>query len=104
MSSGAGLASSFVTTSDKNKDLGTHVEITCMVQTDFYICGLASFTSNNQANDQFILLCYEKDANDKTALGIPEDSRPHVRLIKVYQESFEKSSDLWKKKETFSYF
>ena len=70
-----------------------------MVQTDFYICGLASFTSNNQANDQFILLCYEKDANDKTALGIPEDSRPHVRLIKVHQESFNKSPDLWKKKK-----
>lgn len=61
LSSGAGLAGSFVTTSDK-KDFGTHVEITCMVQTDFYICGLANFSNlKSQTGEQFLILCYEKD-------------------------------------------
>ena len=33
-----------------------------MVQTDFFICGLASFINRDEFGDQFLILCYEKDS------------------------------------------
>lgn len=39
-----------------------------MVQTDFYICGLAPFLikANANANNQFLILCYEKPETEVT--------------------------------------
>ena len=31
-----------------------------MVQTDFYICGLAPFFNKSHIENQFLILCYEK--------------------------------------------
>lgn len=38
-----------------------------MVQTDFYICGLAPFHIKANANNQFLILCYEKPESEVTS-------------------------------------
>ncbi len=65
-----------------------------MVQTDFYICGLAPFLNKNNAENQFLILCYEKLGNEENigAMEIPEDSRPHIRVIDIHPDSFEETS------------
>lgn len=65
-----------------------------MVQTDFYICGLAPFLNKNNAENQYLILCYEKPENEENIgpMGIPEDSRPHIRVIDIHPDSFEETS------------
>ncbi|RMZ95803.1 vacuolar sorting-associated 41 -like protein, partial [Brachionus plicatilis] len=58
----------------RSSGLISHIEITSLVKTDFYIVGLAPFKDQNQ----FLLLCYEKS----------EDSRPHIRVAQASPDSF----------------
>lgn len=58
----------------KSSTLISHIEITSLVKTDFYIVGLAPFKDQNQ----FLLLCYEKS----------EDTRPHIRVAQASPDSF----------------
>ena len=85
------------------------------VETDFYICGIAPFSQKSLSENQFLLLCYEKTElvlffkpflfllkysnegnllfeEESGPLTVPEDSRPHMRVIEVRPESFEETS------------
>lgn len=88
LSSGAGIAGTFVSGNDK-RDLGTHAIIISSVETDFYISGLAPF------KEQFLVLCTEKpeeEAASADGLAAPVDNRPFVRVIELQPDSFEEIS------------